>query len=799
VNLFRGASLIVALLLLTVAPSAFALDEQSGSPDLGTPPTVYSPDGVIVQWAPSADRGDRAAAREDADVDSQSDLGRSFQLVEVEPRQTPAEAIAALEADPAVLLAERDGYIATDAIPNDPLFNHLWGLRNLGLGVNGFSGAIAGDDINAISAWDRTVGSPSTVIADLDSGYRFEHPDLGPVTWTNPGEIAGNSADDDGNGFVDDVHGWDFVGANGEAIVADNNPTDDDLLTGGHGVHTAGTLGAAGNNGVGIAGVSRNVRIMPLRICTRFPALQDGRCPISAEIAGINYAGKMGARAANMSLGGTGKETAVANALAANPKTLFVISAGNDGENNDTEAHHYPCDFNPAVDASPAVPGAIDNVLCVAATDQADGLASFSNYGATSVDVGAPGTETLSTYPFFFNFEDHFTVNDFASNWAATGANGGFTRTNEAPLTSFGMTDSVGAATPGTVREVTSRTIAIPANAGCRLTQTRRVVLGSGDQYRYSVLLNGVEQNSSLPASTPTAGLEGRFLDLATSFKAGGNVQIRFRYTAGSASGGIWLDDIVLRCSEAIGASTGYGFLQGTSMATPHVTGAAGLLFSLKPSASVTEVKNALLTSGDLIGSLSGKTTTGRRLDVNAALAKLVPVGTETVAPETTILSGPEAATTSTTASIGFARTDADAGAFECSLDGSAFSPCASPASYMVGLGAHQFQVRAKGASGLVDPTPAVRFWTVSSPPPPPPPPPSCKVPKLAGKSLAQAKSALSAANCTLGKVTKPKAKKGKKLPALVVKSSTPAAGVSTSGKVDLKLGKKPKPKHKHH
>lgn len=190
-NRFRYSLLTAVLALSVAAPSALALGEQPTAPVLGTPPTVYSPDDVIVQWAPGADRGDRVEARENADVDFQRNLGnREFQLVEVEPGQTPSEAVAELEADPAVVLAERDGYNAPDALPNDPLFNQLWGLSNLGLGINGFSGAIAGDDISAIPAWDRTAGSPSVVIADIDSGYRFTTltslPSPGPTPARSP-------------------------------------------------------------------------------------------------------------------------------------------------------------------------------------------------------------------------------------------------------------------------------------------------------------------------------------------------------------------------------------------------------------------------------------------------------------------------------------------------------------------------------------------------------------------------------------------------------------------------------------
>jgi subtilisin family serine protease len=800
-----------------VTPTALAAQEEPAAPAARpTPPTVFSTDQVIVEWAPGANHAARMDARNDAEVDFASDLGnRNFELVEIQPGQTANDAIRELRADSAVTVAERDSYSAPNGIPNDPLFGQLWGLRNTGLGIAGFSGAVAGDDIDATVAWDRAVGTPSTVIADIDTGYRFEHPDLASVAWTNTGEVV-DGIDNDGNGIADDIHGADFVGANGEAPTTDGDPTDEDLLSGGHGVHTAGTMGAAGNNGIGISGVARNVRIMPLRVCSRFPSLEETRCPTSSQIAAINYAGAKGARAANMSLGGTSSSQAVVNAIAAAKETLFVISAGNDAVNNDT-IHHYPCDYTPQTQASPPVAGAVDNIVCVAATDQADGLAGFSDWGPTSVDLGAPGTEILSTYPYSTPLEDTFTVNDFVSKWPATGANGGFQRTNESPLTSFGMTDVIGAPTASTVRETTSAAFNLPANGDCRLNQTRRVVLSGTDQYRYSVLLNGVEQTAFTPGATPEPGLERRFLELPAAFKAGGSVQVRFRFTTGlapAAGDGVWLDDISVVCAEAVGQASSYGFLQGTSMAAPHVTGAAGLLFSMKPSATVTEVKNALLSSVDPVASLAGKTTSGGRLNVAAALDDLVPPGTETAAPDTAITSGPEGSTSDTGASLGFARTDADAAAFECRLDASSeWSACTSPASYTVLPGPHTFEVRAKvPPSGLADPTPASRSWTVVSPPqassplpspgpsPPPPPPLSCTVPKLAGKTLGQAKAALTAAHCKLGKVSSQKAKHGHKPPPLIVKSSTPAAGSKpANGTVNLTLGPKPKPRKHHH
>jgi hypothetical protein len=821
----------LALGALTLAPTALAAQEQpapAAAPP--TPAIAYSDSRVIVEWATGTDHADKVGARSDAEVEFKSDLGnRSFQLVEIEAGQTAREAIGELRSDPAVTVAERDGYSTPNSVPNDPLFGELWGLRNTGAGIAGFSGALASADINAPLAWDRTVGSPSTVIADIDTGYRFGDSELGAVAWTNSGEAPDDGIDNDGNGLIDDVHGYDFVGPNADSPSSDADPSDDNLISGGHGIHTAGTMGAAGNNATGISGVARNVRIMPLRVCANSASAgNEARCPFSSQVAAINYAGAKGARAANMSLGGTTFSEVERNAIAANPATLYVISAGNDAQDNDS-VPHYPCNYDPLAEGKSPV----DNVICVAATDQADELAGFSDWGATSVDLGAPGTEILSTYLAKDNWaSDDFETNDFDAKWLPYESGFGRAAAGDGALTSFGMTDTPGEAPEANhVYAVLSGTnVQVPAGTGlCRIKGMR---YRKGGSYNYGYFLDeghsGIKEfiGGETAGSAMVAFQTEPILNLA-----GHIVTLYFEYTADSTpttGEGVWLDDVRLECFAPLGTPLAYEFLQGTSMAAPQVTGAAALLWSLKPSASVTEVREALLNSADPIASLSGKTATGGRLDVAAALDALAPPGTETVAPETTITGQPASSTQSTAAKFEFRRTDADAGTYECSVDGAAFAPCSSPDSFSVTVGAHTFQVRAKNAADLVDPTPASASWTVSAPaahedgggtvvvsppavptspsspaPPSPPTPssgPNCVVPKLAGKKLGQARSALSASHCTVGKVTKPKVNHGRSLGGLVVVSSAPSQGAKPAdGKVNLTLGHRHKPKHRRH
>ena len=235
------------------------------------------------------------------------------------------------------------------------------GSAHTGQIVNGVPGT-ADADIDGPEAWDTETGSSDVVVAVVDSGVTYDHPDLAPNMWSNPGEIPGNGIDDDGNGFIDDVRGWDFIGV-------DNDPFDLNL----HGTHVAGTIGAKGDNNQGITGVDWDVSLMALRALDNY-----GSGSNAGITAAFNYAGDNGADVVNASLNGTGFSQAMLDSINAAPNTLFVAAAGNNATNNDTTTPRYPCNY------------VAPNNICVAATNSNDGLASFSNVGATSVDLAAP-------------------------------------------------------------------------------------------------------------------------------------------------------------------------------------------------------------------------------------------------------------------------------------------------------------------------------------------------------------------------------------------------------------------------
>jgi subtilisin family serine protease len=259
--------------------------------------------------------------------------------------------------------------------PNDQFFPQQWALMNNGSFADGTNGA----DIKAYLAWDITTGSDAIIIADIDTGIDYNHPDLVTNIWRNTGETScTDGIDNDGNGFVDDCLGWDFRNN-------DNDPMDDN----GHGTHVAGIIGAKANNFIGMAGIMWNVRIMALKAFG-----SDGIGDVADIISAINYAVKKGARIINASYGDNTYSQAEYDAVNAanNANVLFVAAAGNEwaGGNGGTNN-----DLSPIYPASYSLP----NIISVAATDQKDLLASFSNFGTSSVHLAAPGVYILSTLP----------------------------------------------------------------------------------------------------------------------------------------------------------------------------------------------------------------------------------------------------------------------------------------------------------------------------------------------------------------------------------------------------------------
>jgi subtilisin family serine protease len=352
------------------APDQLAMFQQDKAALEQNPDLSVIPNSLLVKFGEKTPRQAVDAALAAAGASPVRTYGLVPGLVHARTTQPLGQAIATLSASPWVEFAEPDFVQrAVGTIPSDTYFGLQWGMHNTGQDIRGVSGT-PDADIDMPEAWDIITGEASKVIAVLDTGTQWSHPDLDTNIWSNPGEIPGNGIDDDGNGYVDDVRGWDFYSG-------DNNPDDSD----GHGTHTAGTIGAEGNDGEGVAGVLWDCQIMPLRFLGPFGG------STSDAIAALDYAVAAGCVVSNNSWGGGGYSSALYSAIdsARAAGHIFVAAAGNSGANTDSSPH-YPSSYN------------LDNIISVAAIDNRDRLASFSNYGATSVDLGAPGVDIASTY-----------------------------------------------------------------------------------------------------------------------------------------------------------------------------------------------------------------------------------------------------------------------------------------------------------------------------------------------------------------------------------------------------------------
>jgi subtilisin family serine protease len=352
-------------LILFVFGNGYAAASNDGGPE-----AKYKAGELLVKFRP----GVRGAAKSDAHARAGAETIMKFpalriQHVKLKNGQGVEAAIAVYAKNPNVEYAEPNYIVSADAFPNDPQFNDLWGMHNTGQ-----TGGTSDADIDAPEAWNITTGSGDVVVAVIDSGVDYTHEDLSANIWVNDIEYYGAAGvDDDGNGYVDDFYGID-------SFNGDSDPMDDHS----HGTHVSGTIGAVGNNGVGVSGVNWNVKMVGCKFLN-----SAGNGDTAGAIECLEYvralkAGGVNIVASNNSWGGGAYSQALYDAISAQGDILFMAAAGNLSFDND-EYPSYPCGYY------------LPNIIAVAATDHNDGMVWFSNYGRRTVHIGAPGEDILST------------------------------------------------------------------------------------------------------------------------------------------------------------------------------------------------------------------------------------------------------------------------------------------------------------------------------------------------------------------------------------------------------------------
>ncbi len=558
------------------------------------PPPSYVADEVLVKFKPNVTGLKMQAIEAYGGWHIRELTPNGYVHVKLKPGTGVSQGMTLYNADPNIESVQPNYIYRTLAVPNDTNYGQMWGLKNSGQTISGAfyptnNPGVAGQDMDLEAAWDRVTDCRSIVVAVVDLGVNYTHQDLAANMW-------------DGTAAGYPNHGYDFADNDNDPMPQDAN---------GHGTHVAGTIGAAGNNSLGTTGVCWQARIMAVRVALTTAAITQG----------VNFAVARGAKVINMSLGGSVYDAAFDAEItnARNNGVVVVVAAGNEANNNDVTSPRYPCNFSQ------------NNLICVAALDQAYALATFSNYGTTSVDVGAPGVNAMSAWP------GPTITDDFTSGWTLTG---GFAAVacdldgpgplgpvrmlvNPANWCAFGLYAN-------NANDVGYKTFDLSSAFHARLSflyflDTELNFDFAGTAFKST---GGDPFGAGGVLAAEVSGTTNNFAavgaaDLNNCRTATCSVGFRLRSNGANTNFGIGIRGFQIDTVQS--NSNVYKVIDGTSMASPHVAGLAALIWAYNPGYTYSDVANSVKNGGESIVALAGRTTTGRAANAMGSLRYINP------------------------------------------------------------------------------------------------------------------------------------------------------------------------------